>query len=53
MIGFNFFFSILLLIIFVVMLIFFGLVYLVLDFRYINFFMVSKMKKILELQTFL
>ena len=45
-----------LLVIFVVKLFFFwrggGLVYFVLDFRSINFFMVTKMRKILELQVF-
>ena len=38
---------------FVVELIFWGLVYFVLDYRSINFFMITKMRKILELQIFL
>ena len=46
-------FLVLLLVIFVVELFFFGLVYFVLDFRFINFFIVTKMRKILALQTFL
>ena len=32
---------------------FFGLVYLDLDFKSINFFMITKMRKMLELQVFL
>ena len=46
-------FLVLLLVIFVVEIIFFRLVYFVLDFRSINFFMVTKMRKMLELQTFI
>ena len=44
---------VLLLVIFIVELIFVGLVYFVLDFKSINFFMVTKVRKMLELQIFL
>ena len=47
-------FLVLLLVIFVVKLFFFfGIAYFILDFRSINFFMVTKMRKMLKLQAFL